>query len=219
MKSVFNRIPYFFKFIFSHYLLGLFFLFCFRLILFYTHTSAHPTVNFSETILIKKAFSIGFQFDSVVLGYILALPLLVSLFHSFFGKGMKLYKWVSFFIYMLTFISFFISAADVPYFARISAVVLESASDSKIIFSMILEEPTYAVFFIVWIGMFVLYVLIANKLIKPISKENIKDNPIVIHALFCVSSLALVFFAIRGRLDSPIRINHSFFVITHFITS
>lgn len=220
MKKVFNKVPYFFKFILSHYLLGLLFLFCFRLILFYTHTSAHPTADFSETCLIKRAFSIGLQFDSVVLGYILALPLLISLIHSFFGRGVKIYKWISLFIYVLTFISFFISAADVPYFnynfARISAVVFESASDSKIIFSMIIEEPTYAIFFLVWLVMFFLYVFIANKLIESLFIERIKASSIIVNSMLCILSIGLVFFAVRGRIDSPIRINHSFFCNNSF---
>lgn len=220
MVSFFNRIPYFFKFIASHYVLGLFFLLCFRLLLFYTHSASQITTDFGQPNFILKAFLIGFQFDSVVLGYILVLPLLILIVHHFFGKDFSIYRWVSLFIYSLTFVSFLISAADIPYFnynfARISAVIFESASDAKIIFTMILEEPSYSVFFLVWLVMFGLYVFLASQFVKRLAKPISPNVSLSSSISVSFLSLLLVLFAIRGRIDSPIRINHSFFCNNSF---
>lgn len=212
-----SKVPVYIKYIASHYILSVVFLFVFRVVLFLTHTSAHNTKvkEGNELFLISKSFLIGLQFDTVIMGYVLALPLLILTIYSFFRKVDKLLKPITYFIYGLILFSFFISAADIPYFnynfARLSAVVLESASDSKIIFSMVLEEPSYAVFFLVWFVMFGLYVYLFNKILRVLSYKDNARLPIVQHSLVALLGLGLVFFAIRGRIDSPIRINHSFF--------
>ena len=212
-----NKVPVYLKYILSHYTLSVLFLFLFRVILFFTHTSAHA-VNVkegNELFLVAKAFLIGLQFDTVIMGYILALPLLILTLNYFTWKSDKLYTPISYFIYGLTLFSFFISAADIPYFnynfARLSAVVLESASDSKIIFSMIIEEPSYAVFFLVWFAMFGLYVYTFNRIFNVIKKKEKENLPFYLKPVVALLALGLAFFAIRGRVDSPIRINHSFF--------
>ena len=217
-----SKIPVYIKFILSHYVLSVLFLFVFRLLLFFTYTLVHATKvsDGNEAYLFGKAFLIGLQFDTVIMGYILALPLLILTIFSFFGKVDKLLKPITYFIYSLTLFSFFISSADIPYFnynfARISAVVLASASDSNIIFHMIIEEVSYAIYFLVWFVMFGLYVIIYRKILKKIRQiENVKI-PFVSHLLIALLGLGLVFFAIRGRVDSPIRINHSFFCNNSF---
>ncbi len=204
----------------AHYIVGLAFLFLFRLLLFFTYKAEHTIDIENESTLIKKSFLIGCQFDSVILGYSLALPLIVLVIHSFVGKGFRIYKWISGCLYILTLISFYFSAADIPYFnynfARISAVIFKSTADAKIIFSMILEEPTYAIYFLVWLGMFLAYLLLVRKLIKFIPKTQLKVKSNVFQFVFILVGLGLVFFALRGRLDSPIRVNHSFFCDNSF---
>jgi phosphoglycerol transferase MdoB-like AlkP superfamily enzyme len=222
LQNLKSKIPSHILFFSIHYLLGLAFLFIYRVILFFTYSLEHG-IEDQRTSMIKEAFLIGVQFDSVVLGYILGIPMLFLSVFSLLKRRAIFFKIVHFYILTLIFVAFFISSADIPYFnynfSRLSAVIFGWLSDTGIIVSMITEEPTYFIYTLVFIVFFAIYTFLSIRLVK-----RIKSRPVVVkglvnklvYVLFSLFFLFLSFFAMRGRVDSPIRINHAFFCNNSF---
>jgi len=217
-----RKIPAYIRFLIFHYGLGLFFFFIFRLILLIVSKDIGAIPD-NEMPLLKEAFKIGFQFDSVIMGYILVIPLIILFISSFFKSGITSIKVVNYLILFLIFIAFFISSADIPYFnynfSRISAVIFEWTSDTSIILSMIIEEPSYIVYSVVFLFIFSIYVYLSLQFFKRICKKSIPSpdlRTVFISILSFIIGLSFVFAAMRGRVDSPIRINHAFFCNNSF---
>ena len=216
------NIPKYIKFLLAHYVVGIILFFLFRVLLYLTFTAEHSTnvMNESESALLIKSFLIGVQYDSVILGYILALPTLILTFLYYIKPKADIYKYLNLFIYLLIFIAFYFSSADIPYFnfnfARISAVVFEQTKNASTTLKMIIEEPRFSIYIIVWIIFFAVYVYILNRITQKIILQKETKLPTQKKAGFTFLALFLIFFAIRGRIDSPIRINHSFFCNNSF---
>lgn len=211
-------IPTHIRFIFFHYVLGLLFFFAFRLILLVQQVDVF-NVDPNNIPLLKQALKIGLQFDSVIMGYILAVPFLLLSLFSFTKWKTQSIVWSNRFILLLILIAFLISSADIPYFdynfARISAVIFEWISDTGIILSMIMEEPTYLVYTLVFVVSYALY-FIASKVFLRKNKETqpaLKNKyfRISLNIVLSLIGFFMIFLSMRGRLDSPIRINHAFF--------
>jgi len=217
-----NLIPSYFKLLLFHYILGIIFFFIFRLIFFFLNTDI-SSISENEYKLVQHAFKIGFQFDSVIMGYILVLPLLILEIFSFSKYRNQLIKYSNYYILSLIFIAFFISSADIPYFnynfARISAVIFEWISDTGIIISMIIEEPSYAIYTLLFFLFFTSYAFLSFKASKRTQKQALLPNnkkTIIINGLTFLVTFFLIFLTMRGRIDSPIRINHAFFCNNSF---
>lgn len=211
-------IPAHIRFIVFHYVLGLLFFFAFRLILLVQQVDLF-NIEAQNMPLLKQALKIGFQFDGVIMGYILALPFLVLTIFSFTKWKSQSIVWGNRFILLLILIAFLISSADIPYFdynfARISAVIFEWISDTGIILSMIMEEPTYLVYTLVFVVSYAFY-FIASKLFLRENKAvqaSIKNKYVRLISNISLSLIVIfmIFLSMRGRLNSPIRINHAFF--------
>ncbi len=213
MNTFFKMLPGYFRFLLGHYLLGVFYLFLFRVILFFSHNIDHPIADKSWS-LISKAFLIGLQFDTTVMGYILALPMLVLAIASFFTYNNRIVKVVHVYILSLISLAFLIAAADIPYFnynfSRLTAVIFKWASDFGIVSTMILQEPTYLIYALAFVVLYISYVLWAKKILKSQQKPMAKSK-LFGKIGFAILGLFLILFAMRGRVDSPIRINHAFF--------
>ena len=82
-----SRIPTFFSFIIKLYLLGLLLFGLLRIVLFYFININGVSIINSKVL---KSFLIGMQFDSVVLAYILAIPILLLFIHSILKLNSKL---------------------------------------------------------------------------------------------------------------------------------
>ncbi len=210
-------IPSHILFILKHYLLGLFVFFLFRLVLFFAHNMEHEIADKSMS-LITNAFLVGVKFDSVVMGYILFLPAVLLSILSF--TKINLYKAVHYFILFLVFIAFFISSADIPYFnfnfSRLTAVVFEWASDAGIIFTMVTEEPSYFLYTIVLLVLFALYVFLSRNFTKNKNTNTVHTSNRWSYIGLSLVGLFFAILSIRGGIDGPIRINHSFFCNNSF---
>ncbi len=152
------------------------------------------------------------------MGYILAFPLIFLEAFSFSRFRNKSIRIVNYLLLALIFIAFFISSVDIPYFnynfARLSAVIFEWASDTSMIISMIIEEPSYIIYTGVFVLFFALYSYLSFKASRRLSESEIKiinTKTISINIISFLLATFFVFFAMRGRTDSPIRINHAFF--------
>ncbi|MBI5913763.1 MAG: sulfatase-like hydrolase/transferase [Bacteroidetes bacterium] len=110
-------------------------------------------------VLVLKAFLLGLRFDTVVLGYILTLPFLLLAADAFTGWNSRLlYRIVFGLVTLGAVVSFFICAADLPFFhhfySRVSMSILNSADagDSKdMLGGMVLQEWRYTWAFIPFI--------------------------------------------------------------------
>ncbi|MBI9068229.1 MAG: sulfatase-like hydrolase/transferase [Salinivirgaceae bacterium] len=222
MKNIRYILPSYLKYLLSHYFLGLFFFLVFRIILFASYFLGHGLNNVGFYI-IKRAFLKGLQFDSVVMGYIILVPLFFLILMQFIKENKIVFKIVNFYILSLVFVTFLISSADIPYFnynfSRISAVIFEWISDTGTIASMIIEEPSYLIFIFVFIVLFVAYFLLSRRIfgsfMKNLRPDLIKKN-IAFRIGISIIAMFMVFVAIRGRIDSPIRVNHAFFCNNSF---
>ena len=92
--------PYYLRFLFLHYVGGMFFFFLFRVILFAFHWPGIAHIAEYRT-MIATSFLKGIQFDTVVMGYILALPVLLLVAQLFLGVKANLYAFVSMMIFSL----------------------------------------------------------------------------------------------------------------------
>ena len=192
-----------------------------RIILFFTGIdrldfAKEPFLN------IVQAFIMGLRFDIVISGYILFFPALLLLIFDVFNFKKQILKKVLFFWTLILFsISFMIGASDIPYFnqffSRFSMGAFEWADSPGFVLKMILEEPKYFIYIILWI----LTVFVFYKFLRKIFN---RDYSFSIHNKFIKSGVALLFLAfiflgVRGRIEkkSPIRIGTAYFCSNPFL--
>ncbi len=211
--------PYYLRFLFLHYVGGMFFFFLFRVILFAFHWPGIAHIAEYRT-MIATSFLKGFQFDTVVMGYILALPVLLLVAQLFLGVKASLYAFVSMMIFSLMSLGFLICSIDIPYFnytaARLTSVVFNWTVNTDMIFSMIAEEKSYWGFACVFVFLISSYVFIMKLALQRLNSvpDLIVTNPRKL--IYSICTFFLLFVALRGRVDSPIKISHSFFCYSPF---
>jgi len=203
------------------YILVLSLFFVLRTILFYTgidrlDLSKEPLSN------VFHAFIMGIRFDIVISGYILFFPALFLLIFEIFNLNKRIIKKIVFYWTLILFsISFMIGASDIPYFnqffSRFSMGAFEWADSPGFVLKMIIEEPKYFVYILLW----VVLVFVFYKLLRKIFRRDCV-NPIQNIALKSVVSLVflgLIFLGVRGRIEkkSPIRIGTAYFCSNPFL--
>lgn len=202
----------------------------FRIIMLFINNTELQSVE--DNVLLVKAMMMGLRFDSVIVCYILFLPLIVffvcAILRVDFLKGKKLYKGVHIFISSVLLLAMFVSTVDLPYFKyffqRFSVQAFEWFDSPKFVFKMIVEEISYIGFIFVFIafgiGFWWIMRKIFNKTIKQTTSENYeyknyKLKTIITYLIF----LVLCFAGSRGRLaeKSPIRVGTAYFSNNAFI--
>jgi phosphoglycerol transferase MdoB-like AlkP superfamily enzyme len=212
-----------FIFLLLIYITGIVFFSLFRALLLLTELNL-LTVLPHKFYLISNAFLIGFRFDSVISGYILALPLLAM-------AGASVFKWENrkFYIAVTTFISFFyllsfiICAADIPYFnyyfSRITIAILNWSDSPAFMFKMVFKEYRYFIYVILFFALAGVFVYLVHKLrIKFLDEVKFnRQTPnlrfVTFNIIVSLFSFIITFVAIRGRVEekSPIRVGTAFF--------
>ncbi len=101
---------------------------------------------------VRRAFSIGVQFDSVVLAYILVLPVVLFFIHSLVHRRFLLYC-AGVVLAVAAPIALFFSIADIPYFKffqnRLSSSSLQWLGTPRIVLDMIVSNTENLIFLIV----------------------------------------------------------------------
>lgn len=216
-----NIVPKYIVFLFKYYLLSLVFLFLFRCVLFVQYNMEHVDGTFLGKGVPITAFKIGFQFDSVVLSYIMLIPFLFLTVASFIKIKPAFYKWTHYYLSALLAIVFLIGAADVPYFnynfSRMSVVAFSWLSDVDIVIGMIAAEKSYFLYILLFLGLYLPYFFLTRRILKRTLKQGVQSakQPIVLAVAFVIVGFFL-FLGVRGRIDSPIRINHAFYCNNSF---
>jgi phosphoglycerol transferase MdoB-like AlkP superfamily enzyme len=172
--------------------------------------------------VVLKALGMGLRFDTVVSGFLLALPLLVlSIMAGFRRESKAVHALVSFYLWLTYSISFFGCAADIPYFAhyysRLTVAVLQWTDSPGFMARMVLQDRNYHPFILLFLISCLLWALVIKKSWKILTGKEQRQDGLAVHILKTagLSLLAafLVFLGIRGRIEhkSPIRIGTAFF--------
>lgn len=225
MKQLRYRIPNHIIFIFLVYLAGLLFFTLFRLLLLLSETDQLQALPETEkgSLLINALF-MGFRFDTVISGYLLAIPLVLLMITSSFRYKSK---WLAYVIFIYLFIlystAFLICAADIPFFnfnfARFNMAAFIWADNPDFVVKMIFQEFRF------WwtIIPFIIFVIIWYKILRRICFRYLykEDFPapanqfvyIIRNLGISLLTALIMFIGIRGRVaeKSPIRIRTAYF--------
>ncbi|MFC2100254.1 LTA synthase family protein [Bacteroidota bacterium] len=166
----------------------------------------------------------GLRFDIVITGYVLSIPFLFLGIVSFFPIKIRwLTKVIFIYLSVVYVIVILILCADIPYFlqfySRLTTASLLWLDDSKYMLGMIFSEPSFYIYFIVFVIIIVLFTWLLfrerKKFHNELSKKSFVANkwniPIKILSFLIVGTLLMV--GIRGRLNkkSPIRVGTAYF--------
>ncbi|MCK5857090.1 MAG: sulfatase-like hydrolase/transferase [Bacteroidales bacterium] len=193
----------------------------YRAVLFFTGIdrldfSTEPISN------VFHAFVMGLRFDIVISGYILFFPALFLFIFEILNLKIKILKQIIFYWTLILFsITFMISASDIPYFnqffSRFSMGAFEWADNPGFVLKMILEEPKYFIYIILWILSVFIFYKALRKVFHYKYQTSIK-NPLV-KIVVSLLVLGLMFLGVRGRIEkkSPIRIGTAYFCTNPFL--
>lgn len=212
-----------FQFILLIYITGLLFFTGFRVLLLLAEISQLSILP-DKTWLLLQSFAIGFRFDTVISGYILALPLVLLAFASIFRwENKMLYRFITGFIILLYIVAFIICATDIPYFiyyfSRLTIAVLNWIDSPAFMFKMVFQEFKFAVFVVLFLIVAAVFTYIVIKLHRKylvkrkFNKGVSKKRFITVNIIVSLLSFCVLFIGIRGRIEqkSPIRVGTAFF--------
>lgn len=175
--------------------------------------------------LYLKALLIGFRFDTTVSCYILSLPLLLLIIGELAHFRMKWYYGIMHYITMVLYtVCFFACAADIPYFCyffnRLDYAALELTDSFEMAGSMILSEPKYVLYLVLFIAVAVLWWLLGQLIYKRVLLKHIDEHlPYIWSIPTALLMLGLFFWGMRGTITHkiPIRVSTAFFCNNPFL--
>lgn len=167
--------------------------------------------------LMGGAFWYGWRFDTVISGYFLSIPLVVSAWTAFTAKGrFCTLKFSHYWLFITYLMAFMICTTDIPYFShyftRLDVAVFQWVDSPKLMIGMVVGEIRYAIFILLFLAIGITWFFILKSIFrdrgtlssvspyKRLSTLIAKIITFIILSAFC-------FLAIRGRVDkkSPIR--------------
>ncbi|HRO43008.1 MAG TPA: sulfatase-like hydrolase/transferase, partial [Flavipsychrobacter sp.] len=212
------------------YLLGILFFTFFRLLLIFTNLHLVAEIGNDKWALLAKAMVMGFRFDTVIACYILALPVVIL---SLIFLAGTVRRWVLKILYSYTavlfVVAFFFCSVDVPYFnyffSRLNDTIFNWSGSAGFGLQMVVEEPRFWVFFLVFLFVSILYVFLLRKIMKRhLLFTSEKFEPIPGKQLpkllpFMLLLWGATFLGIRGRTaqKSPIIPGTAFFSNNAFV--
>ena len=130
------------------HLLALLFFFLFRVVFFFAAGYEFPPAISREYLLQAKSFLYGLWFDNVIACYLLLAPLAVLWIGALLGRLPRaLFRSAAVFFSVFYGLSFFIAAANIPYFAYFFKVINSSIFNwfeyGTTTAGMVLEESSY----------------------------------------------------------------------------
>lgn len=171
-----------------------------------------------------KAFGMGWRFDTVISGYILALPLLCILAGGWCGIRHKAYYAVLHcYTAALYITAFFACAADIPYFHyffnRLNISALAWADSPAFVVKMILEEPAFLIYLLLFLIVAAGYISLMRLFRRRWLTEATLPRRGMGYALTSLLLIALCFTGMRGRISikSPIRVGTAYFSNNAFL--
>ncbi len=217
-------IPQFVKVLGRLYITGLGLFTFLRLLLFYYSRPQGLQLLNSTSI---KAFQIGLQFDSVILAYILAIPLLLLFTQSMLATKTKFIPLTTAIILLIVApATLIIAVSDIPYYDFFNDRLTESAfqwmNTPGTVFKMLIGDLAHVAF--LCLGLFgSVFMVIA--LFRYCRKELIQydwtQGRSLVSRLKSTAFFLLLgfvcFLGLRGRIASPIRTGDAFYCTNPFL--
>jgi phosphoglycerol transferase MdoB-like AlkP superfamily enzyme len=184
-----------------------------------------------KTTLSLQAFVLGFRFDTVISGYLLALPLVLLVFADILNRHpLILFRTIRIFLVIVFILAFFICSADIPFFkqynTRLNSSALNWVSTPGIVIKMIAEEKAFYIYFILFICFLVAFLFLFRKInrrylqeYKSLSANRRRPVSPLKTLSFCLPAIFILMLGIRGRttLKSPIRVGTAYFCNNRFL--
>lgn len=184
-------IPAHLLFLVRMYLIGMGAFTLFRILLFLANWKHVASVETDKVYNIIMAFVMGIRFDTVISGYILALPFLLLtlnslIFPPFKTLPLRQYNWsrtylnqvLIVYFYLVYTGAFLLCAADIPYFTffftRLTTMALTWFDNPDFVLKMILAEKTYWIYSIPLALILLFFFLILNRLGRDFIKSGIQ---------------------------------------------
>ena len=212
------KLPQFARILVSIYLTGLLILGLFRLLLFLYAKPEHLSL-FKATSL--KAFVIGLQFDSVILAYVLAIPLLLLFTQSIGrikGKFIPVLTTLILCIILPTIV--LIVIGDIPYFTFFNNRLTESAFQwmrtPGTVFWMLVGNLAHFIFLLLALVSSIAIIIVLYRYLKRSLPVQEKSSRLLSSVCFLVLGFSC-FLGMRGRIASPIRTGDAFYSTEPFL--
>lgn len=210
-----KKIPVFVKITVRLYLLLIAIYTAFRVALLLLNLDRVGTTTFSEVV---RAFVMGVRFDIVTIGFIIAIPTIILILFSFFGRKSRVFEIIyTWFLTVCFTFTFGICSADIPYFEQffdrfnITAFEWMATGDSVFVFKMIFEEPTYILMMIPVLASGFVFWYFANRIMK--NSNGWESVGYLRYGIYTLLLGGLIFIGMRGRLNekSPIMVGTAYF--------
>ena len=210
-----KTIPVFVKITVKLYLLLIAIYTAFRVALLLLNLDRVGTTTFSEVV---RAFVMGVRFDVVTIGFIIAIPTIILILFSFFGRKSRVFEIIyTWFLTVCFTFTFGICSADIPYFEQffdrfnITAFEWMATGDSVFVFKMIFEEPTYILMMIPVLMAGFVFWFFANRIMK--NSTGWESVGYLRYGIYTLLLGGLIFIGMRGRLNekSPIMVGTAYF--------
>ncbi|KAA9345782.1 LTA synthase family protein [Adhaeribacter soli] len=222
-KTSLTALPPFVSFLLPVYLVSLVLFGALRLtLLLYT---AGPEIELLNAVTLKSLV-IGLQFDTVILSYLLTLPLVLLYLRVYCTSGPYevVGNFIARFIILLLTITIpvlvFTTIADIPYFHffknRLSEASLQWLGNLDIVLDMVTGNPANLSFLIAALlvsglsGYFI-FRYSRKKLIFQNGFSDNKNHQKLIYALYFLLFAMLAFLGMRGKISHPIRPGDAFY--------
>ena len=209
-------------FIFSVFITGIFFFTFFRLLLTVTNLGAVQKIPGATSVMLQSML-MGLRFDTVISGYILALPALVLIVAELLNiVTRKLYLIFTIYLSVFYTLSFFICSADVPFFNnynnRLNITILNWTASPLFMTKLIWQDKVLLSYFILFIVVAIVFLLRLKAIYRsyirliPTVQQQLRTNKALKLALSLIF-LGLMLLGIRGRIDekSPITVGTAYF--------
>lgn len=191
-------------------------------VIFFIRQLGHINSSNGDVLNILRGFFMGLRFDIVVSGYVLILPVLILLILDIFQMESKfVLRFFFWWIFILFSVTFFISAADIPYFdqffAHVSMGAFEWTDSPGFVAKMIFQDPKIYLFLVLGLLVIIFFYRRLKRIF--INLQTIRAQNPFLRTFFSVVVLALIFLGIRGRISakSPIRIGTAYFCNDPFL--
>ena len=169
----------------------------------------------------------GFRFDTVISGYILAIPFLLSIAIELIPLKSYNYKMFLFALIFITYsVSFALCATDIPYYnyfnSRLTISIFNWISTPSIMLDMLVSSPAYYPFILMFIVMIFVFFILLRKILRSWQNDHLSRVPVgwwrIKNMGFFVAFSIIMFIGIRGRIEqkSPIRWGTAYFSIYAF---
>ncbi|MFA8449119.1 MAG: hypothetical protein ACEPOW_00325 [Bacteroidales bacterium] len=199
------------RYVMKVYLCGIIVFLLFRIVLFFSNFNMFLNLPNERINLLFRSFLMEFRFDTVIANYILFFPFILLSFSSVF-KGIQkaTYRFFNYYISLLFIGSFFLCAADIPYFthffSRLTTASMAWTDNLGFMFSMVFQEFKYCGMIIPLILICFLFVRQLIKIRKTALLELEQDRGIsfkgfTFHFITFLLFGGLMFLGIRGRIE------------------